>query len=245
VRGYQIIRAHLSSKVNIVTAPSKFTLERIMDSGLFAAAQTKVIANTHGWSDDDLNSIHSKVCTPSDGKIRFLYLGRLEVEKGIVELCDAFVQISSSHPSIQLDVAGWGTLDTELRKRFDTHPNIHFLGMVNGKTKEEALSNTTIVIVPSLVDEVFGLVTIEALAFGKPVIASKKGGLPELIRQGETGWLVEPGDIQALSQQLEAVAKMDLLTLKKMSQLCMEDSYNFSMDRILTQYLDLYQYLLK
>lgn len=244
VRGYQIIRAHLSSRVNAVTAPSRFTLDRIVESGLFASAQARVIPNTHGWRDDELDTIHSRGCNSSDGNVRFLYIGRLEAEKGIKELCDIFVQLYASYPSIRLDIAGQGTLNKELRTRFDTHPGIRFLGVVSGKAKDDALCNTTVVVAPSLVEEVFGLVTIEAFAFGKPVIASNLGGLPELVRPGETGWLFSATDFNTLHQQMALVVRTNSLELERMSTLCWEYSYRFSMNKVIQEYEGLYNQLI-
>lgn len=245
VRGYQLIRARLSAGVTTVTSPSKFTLQRIQDSGLFPNAQGRVVANTHGWSKEELESFHKHPCVAGERKIRFLFLGRLEKEKGIRELCKAFLQAYELHKGMELEIAGWGSLEKELQKEYDGHPGIKFLGTIWDQSKRDALCNSTVVIVPSQVDEVFGLVTVEAYAFGKPVIATRVGGLPELVRHGETGWLVEPGDVDALARQLYTVATMDPLSLARMGQTCREYSFRFSMESVLKEYLDLYEGLLK
>lgn len=245
VRGYQLIRARLSEGISVVTAPSAFALKRITDSGLFPFAQPKIIANTHGWSQDELKSIYEGTTGFSGNEVRFLFLGRLEREKGIVELCEAFLRALDLHHSMQLDIAGWGLLESELREKYGKYPGINFLGEITGKAKEDALRNTTVVVVPSLVDEVFGIVTVEAFAFGKPVIASNVGGLPELVRQGETGWLVEAGDVRALAEQLQSVAKINPLLLAKISQNCREYSIEFSLEKVLREYLDTYNQLIE
>jgi glycosyltransferase involved in cell wall biosynthesis len=245
VRGYQLIRGRLSAGVSVVTAPSTFTLRRIIDSGLFPFAKSKVVVNTHGWSQDQLRSIHERTSSLSGNGVRFLFLGRLESEKGIVELCEAFSQAFDKHPSMILDIAGWGALDNYLRREYGNHPGINFLGTIDGKMKEDVLHQAAVVVVPSLVDEVFGLVTVEAFAFGKPVIATNVGGLPELVSHGETGWLIEAGNVQALVQHLELVAKINPVLLKKMSQNCKEYSYEFAVERVLNQYLDIYDQLIK
>jgi glycosyltransferase involved in cell wall biosynthesis len=244
VRGYQLLRARLSVGVSIVTAPSTFSLERITNSGLFPSAQAKVIANTHGWSQDELKSIHEGTTGFLGNRVRFLFLGRLEKEKGIVELCEAFLWAVNLHLSIRLDIAGWGTLESQLREKYGKYPSINFLGVLAGRAKEEELRNASVIIVPSLVDEVFGLVAIEAFAFGKPVIASNVGGLPELVKPGETGWLVEAGDVQGLAEQIQSVAQMDPSLLAKMSRNCMEYSIEFSLEKILKEYLDAYNQLI-
>jgi glycosyltransferase involved in cell wall biosynthesis len=245
VRGYQSIRARLSHGVSMMTAPSQFTLRRITDSGLFPTARRRVIANTHGWSEQELQSIQADKDTFSSHAIRFLFLGRLETEKGICELCEAFRRAFGVEQNIELVIAGWGTLESQLHQRYGGHPGIRFLGKVDGESKTEALRNATVVVVPSLVEEVFGIVTIEAYAFGKPVIASNVGGLPELVRQDETGWLVEPGNVDALAQRMLSVTKIAPSALAKMSQACKEYSYQFSMEKITAEYLELYEQLLK
>jgi glycosyltransferase involved in cell wall biosynthesis len=239
------MRRRLSAGVSVVTAPSILTLRRIKNSGLFPSAHSKVIANTHGWSQSDLKSIREGADGfLGNGLLRFLYLGRLEREKGIVELCEAFLQAFARFPSMQLDIAGWGTQELELRDKYGKSPAINFLGAVAGKAKQDALRNATVVVVPSLVDEVFGLVTVEAFAFGKPVIASNVGGLPELVRQGETGWLVEAGQVRDLAEQLYSVAKMEPLLLAKMSRNCKEYSIEFTLEKVLSEYLDTYNELI-
>jgi glycosyltransferase involved in cell wall biosynthesis len=245
LRGYQLIRARLSRGVSIVTAPSRFSLERIIDSGLFPGARSRVVMNTHGFSQPELISLQKVVSAPSDDQFRFLYLSRLEREKGIIELCEAFLRIFALDRAVRLDIAGWGTLEAELRMKYGDHSGIRFLGAVSGRPKEEALNRAAVVMVPSLWEEVFGIVTIEAYAFGKPVIASNVGGLPELVRQDETGWLVEPGDVDALAQRMLSVTKTAPSALAKMSQACKEYSYQFSMEKITAEYLELYEQLLK
>jgi glycosyltransferase involved in cell wall biosynthesis len=236
VRGYQLIRSRLSSAVTLVSAPSKFTLERIIGSGLFPSAKPIVIPNTHGWNNDELQRIHSKRCAAPDTEVRFLYLGRLESEKGIGWLCEVFSDLCASHLSIHLDIAGSGTLDKSLREKYRNLERIHFRGMVEGRLKEELLCKATAVIVPSLVEESFGLVTIEAFAFGKPVIASKIGGLPELVIPEETGWLVEPRDPNSLKRALELVIKITPALLSKMAAHCKELSRKFTTDKIINEY---------
>jgi len=245
VRGYQLIRSRLSNGISMMTAPSQFTLRRIRDSGLFPRARQSVIANTHGWSEQELQSIHDDKPTFPAYPIRFLFLGRLETEKGICELCEAFRRAFDADQKIELAIAGWGSLEAELHQRYGGHPGIRFLGRVDGESKMEALRNATIVVVPSMVEEVFGIVTIEAYAFGKPIIASNVGGLPELVRQDETGWLVEPGDVNALAQRMLSVSKLQPPALAEMSRVCQELSYEFSMEKIVAEYLELYEQLLK
>lgn len=242
VRGYQLIRSKLSSGVSVVTAPSHHTLSRIKDSSLFPNARARVIANTHGWSLSDLRSIGKNYRNLVHQEFHFLFMGRLEKEKGIIELCDAFQRAfaPASYREVYLDVAGGGTLETELKSRFGDNSHIRFCGPLYGERKLDALHRATVVVVPSLVEEVFGLTVIEAFAFGKPVIASNIGGLPELIRHGETGWLVAAGNVEILADQMHIVVSMDKSALTKMHRNCFQISEEFIIEKMLADYLTEY-----
>jgi glycosyltransferase involved in cell wall biosynthesis len=245
IRGYQLIRARLSRGVSFVAAPSAFTLKRIQDSGLFRSAQSEVIVNTHGWSQIELESIQQRAIRPADEVIRFLFLGRLEPEKGIIELCKAFISAFEQNPLLCLDIAGWGSLDAGLRHDYASCAGIRFLGHLSQQTKMDALNRADMVVVPSLVEEVFGLAVIEAFAFGRPVIASNLGGLPELVRDGETGWTVEAGNISALASLLLQVAKIPPLERAARSNICRKYSFEFSLEKVLARYQQVYRQLIK
>lgn len=245
VRGYQLIRAWLSAGVTVVTAPSAHALQRVTESGLFPRARCEVVPNTHGWRSDELNTIVERVDPQPGGRTNLLFLGRLEKEKGIVELCEAFLQAFDRQPSIRLDIAGWGTMEAELRKAYGHHTAINFLGVINAQMKNEVLSRATAMVVPSLVEEVFGLVAVEAYAFGVPVIASNTGGLASLIRHGETGWQVAPGDVQTLAERITSVAGLDPARWAGMSRTCREYAREFTMEMISNRFLEIYDEMLK
>ena len=80
---------------------------------------------------------------------------------------------------------------------------MRFLGFVS--PVQTAIENAAIVVVPSL-GEGFGMVALEAMERSRPVVASAVGGLPEIVADGETGLVVEPGDAEALADALVALA---------------------------------------
>jgi glycosyltransferase involved in cell wall biosynthesis len=115
-----------------------------------------------------------------------LFAGRLSAEKGIRELVAAT-------GGLPLVVAGDGPLRDEVPRA---------RGMLSRDELEPLLAGAAIVVVPSR-REGFGLAAAEAMAHGKPVVASAVGGLPDLVVDGETGLLVPPGDVEALRAALE------------------------------------------
>jgi glycosyltransferase involved in cell wall biosynthesis len=240
---YQTVRRFHTREISWVTAPSRYTLEAVLERGVFANARTRVIPNPYTWNSAELltrQQTHVIQKKARGSSLFFLFLGRLEPEKGIRELLAAFSNVSKKYPNLCLWVAGWGTLEDELRRNWGNHPAIKFLGRVQGKQKEKLLEEMDVMVVPSTWPEVFGIVSVEALAFGKPVIASNTGGLPEIIVEGQTGWLFEPGNIQALQDRLECVVLHPQM-LDEMSQACYEASKKYAVDMVTREYLKLYE----
>jgi glycosyltransferase involved in cell wall biosynthesis len=139
-------------------------------------------------------------------------------------------------------VAGWGSLGQTLRQRYSAANNIHFHGALFGERKEKLMREVDVLIVPSLWPEVFGIVVAEAYAFGKPVLASRIGGLPESVRQGETGYLFSPGNGPELTTLLH-----DLVSnperIRGLTDLCFAEAERYSREEIFSQYLALYEML--
>ncbi len=124
----------------------------------------------------------------------FFFAGRLEPIKGVEDLVDAF----DGPDGPDLVIAGAGTLDAALRARAQGHPRVHFLGRVPTEQLAPYYRHALASLVPSKGFETFGMVAIEALAQGTPVIARRIGPLPELIEQ--TGG----GDTFATEDELRA-----------------------------------------
>lgn len=234
---YQAARAHFSRGVTVVTAPSEYTLTTVIKSGLFPAARQVVIPNTHGWNSTELDAIRQNAVQADP--LHLLYLGRLEPEKGLRELCSAFCSVVPRFPGLHLTIAGWGTLEKELRQSYGSHPNIAFAGKVFGAEKARLLSRISAMIVPSTWAEPSGMVVMEAYAYGKPVIASRIGGLTELITDGKTGWLVEPGNSEALAGAIEAAAQ-NPSHLRLMSSACFDAAKTYTIEEMINQFENIY-----
>ncbi len=143
------------------------------------------------------NGIDPNECRPSwrdDGYA--LYLGRLSREKGVETLLRAH---RSLDPSIPLKIAGTGPLEEALRSRY---PDVDFLGHRSGKELNDLIANATFVVVPSECYENCSMVVLESMAFGKPVIGTRIGGIPEQIEDGKTGLLFQRGDVNELKEQM-------------------------------------------
>jgi len=132
----------------------------------------------------------------------FLYAGRLAPEKGIRTLLLAAERL----PDVALHIAGDGELREEVAARAARLPRVTLHGHLAqdevARLQREALA----VVVPSEWYENLPLAIIEAFAAGKPAVAAAIGGIPELVRDGETGLLFPPGDAAALARVLARAA---------------------------------------
>lgn len=122
-----------------------------------------------------------------------LYSGRLSPEKGVASLLEAH---ASDRGRWRVVVAGTGPLMADLRSRF---PLAEFKGHLEGDSLRQQISEASVVVVPSECQENCPLSVLEAMAYSKPVVASRIGGIPEIVRHGETGLLVRPKSPQDLS----------------------------------------------
>jgi glycosyltransferase involved in cell wall biosynthesis len=128
--------------------------------------------------------------------------GRLELIKGLRYLLDAISILAPDFPDLRLEIAGDGSLQETLKQqchRLGLSGMVSFLGW--REDLPSVMAGWDIFVFPSL-DEGFGIAALEAMAAGLPVIASEVGGLCELVRNGETGWLVPPASPVDLAQRL-------------------------------------------
>lgn len=143
----------------------------------------------------------------STGPERVVYFGRLSEEKGLKVLLDA-AKMARTTP---FTVVGRGPLEAELRSRAGELglKNIEFKGFLKGEDLWSVVASAKAVVVPTLSYENYPLSVLEAQALGTVVIASAIGGLPEQIVDGQTGFLVPPGDAVELAKAVERVMEMD------------------------------------
>ena len=138
---------------------------------------------------------------PLEGPPLAAYAGRLSREKGIETLLAAFARVRQRLPGAELAIAGAGPLEAVLRAR-GTGGGVRFLGHLPRPEMEAAFGRAWVQAVPSLWHEPFGNVSTEAMMRGTPVIASDVGGQSDIVRDGRTGYLVPPGDVEALADRL-------------------------------------------
>lgn len=151
------------------------------------------------------------------GPPTFLFAGVLTPLKGLPELVEAFGAVAGEHPEARLHLAG-EALDSarkeeleEAVQRRGLEESVEFLGHISPEALAGHMAEATCLVLPSR-SEGYGRVIVEAMATGTPVIATRVGGIPELIEHGKTGYLVEPRAPRELADRmLEIVADPERL----------------------------------
>ncbi|NMC51692.1 glycosyltransferase family 4 protein [Candidatus Kuenenbacteria bacterium] len=139
----------------------------------------------------------------SPDKVTFLYIGQIESHKGILFLIQTLNELLVT--SYELLILGSGSQLESAKDLAKSNSQIKFLGYQPKEKIQEYLKQADYTIVPSLCYEASPTVIFESLAVGVPVIASNLGGIPELIRVGEKGYLFEPGNKKQLLEIIEDI----------------------------------------
>jgi glycosyltransferase involved in cell wall biosynthesis len=142
---------------------------------------------------------------PPDGYV--LFIGRLSPEKGVAQLLQAWRLVRSG--GARLVIAGTGPEEGALRVQAKHLPSVEFRGFVPSERHAELWAGAKLLVAPSIWDEPFGLVVLEAWAHGRPVLTSDRGAFPEIV--GQAGLTCPPDDPQALAAQLDRLLSSNRL----------------------------------
>jgi glycogen(starch) synthase len=187
-----------SRRVDLVIGISHHVLQTHVAGGYFPRAHAVAINNARSYERNDVAHLpHS-----TSGPLRIGYIGRLHQSKGVEVLLDAVLTLPPGDWTLRLagrpvDPAYGANLAT----RYD-RPEIEFCGHV---APDEFYRSIDVLVVPSNWHEPLGMVVVESLGFGIPVIGARGGGIPEILGEGGPGWLFEPGNVEELSAILRTL----------------------------------------
>lgn len=149
---------------------------------------------------------------PANATPVLLYLSNITRLKGIFVFLDALKILAEAGLDFEAQLAGAPSDPQTMRQFLETceqrvlKPRVRYLGIVVGDAKDRLFRDADIFIMPTLF-EAFGLVAVEAMAYSLPVVASNEGSLPDIIRNGETGLIVEKGNPAALAAAIEKLLR--------------------------------------
>lgn len=229
---------YVISKIkNIITVSphAKEILEKRSDSNIY------VISNGIVLIDLEKSSLNNKI-QPSS----ILFFGVLRREKGIDLLLQAMTKIIEKIPKVHLYIAGAGSQEGILKKLtndLNIKDYVTFLGFIPEEEKPSIYYSADLYVLPSRYENE-PITILEAMSFGKAIVASKIYGIPYLIDDGITGLLFECGDINDLAEKI-IVLMTDKNLNKKMGYAGLQKAKEFTWDKICTQTIAIYQKLYK
>lgn len=239
-------KAH-SNQIQGVIGISQFILDQHLAAGYFSNATPKVIFNpVDGVSGISENTTSCRSGTQVNSgdhgkrKLKIGFLGRLHESKGL----EPVLQQLRSFPDgiCDFDIAGYGAPEyvAHLKLLAQDLP-VRFLGKVDAN---EFLPTLDLLVVPSLWNEPFGRVTVEAFSFGVPVIGSRNGGTAELITEGKTGMFFDPLVPNSLQNAVQRFIDNDEL-LEQMKMNVLEEARSFTPEKIAESHLQFYKQLIE
>jgi len=180
---------HIYDKIDLYISPSRFLQAKVQEMGLRGeVAYLSNCVDISGFTpafEWEENSI--------------VYVGRLSHEKGVETLINGVKTI----PDVRLKIIGDGSLKRELEEKIRTEHigNVQFLGYRTGDDLHDEIKKAMFLVIPSECYENNPRTVIEAFALGKPAVGARIGGIPELVRDWETGLTYVSGDAEDLRQK--------------------------------------------
>jgi glycogen(starch) synthase len=189
--GGESVAGRLLGTAARIACCSQAVLDSVRAFSTAMAAKAGVIGNA-------LPAVRAAPTPASLEAPQLLFVGRLVAEKGLAQLVECLPPLFARFPHARLIVAGDGPLRGELEAQVAAAalgPFVRFVGAVAPESVGELIAAASVVVAPSRV-EGFGLVALEAAMLGRPVVATRAGGLPEVVEHGRTGLLADVGDMR-------------------------------------------------
>ncbi len=224
-------RRDLSRLVDTVVSVSDRTLAVHREAGVFEKGGTaRVIRNPPPSADAG-----APVAELENRPIVFGFLGRVSIEKGSLLLAKAFRDVPRDRGRLVFA----GHADEAIRNQIAEaagSADVEFLGFVK---PEQFFGKIDVMVLPSLWEEPSPMTVGEAFAYARPVVGTRRGGIPELLSDERTGWLFEPGH-ESLSALLKQICENAIVVVEK-SQYLNSQSNRRTFDDLVSEYVEVYE----
>ncbi len=177
-----------------------------------------------------------------DGKVNILFVGRAEPRKGLLTLAQAYARLKRRHPEVRLIVASSGPQIPVVRAhlRAERVGDVLFAGRVDDDTKLRFYKTADVFCAPSTGRESFGIVLLEAMAAGLPIVASDIHGYKNVVQRNTSALLVEPKNADALAEALERLV-VDADLRRRMGEAGVARASDYDWAHVTRQVADLYE----
>lgn len=223
-----------TKKIDFIITPSEFYREKMIEDGI-PENKIKALHNFVELKDYDLEVSDEEYA---------LYFGRLSKEKGILNLINAFTKLKEG----KLYIAGEGpekeTIE-KIIKENNLEDRIKLLGFLNADQMKDTIRKCKFVIVPSIWYENCPYSVMETLAIGKPVIGANIGGIPELVKNEQSGFTYKYDDIDELANKMETLFNNEDLVSKYGVNAKKQANELYGKDMYYKNIMNIYEKLLK
>ena len=226
IHNFFSITFSFTAHANDIFAPRDFEigLDKLVDTSRVIVTETdyaeQFLRERFPERADRIHRIYNGLNLAEFGRTDFsptplliVAIGRLIAKKGFADLIRACGFLADRGKLFQCEIIGEGPLEDELRARIEQlnlQDRVALSGAKPQREVRQRLAAASVFVLPSVVDAEGGMdnlptVIMEAMATGLPVISTDIGGIPEMVVQNETGFLVRPGDAEALAGAIEKV----------------------------------------
>jgi len=234
------------NSADVIIATTKSYAEK---SPFLRGYMDKIVVIPNGINIDEVSTplnrqeSREKLDLPTDQQI-ILFFGSLVEYKGPDVLLKAFKLVKKEFSSVKLIFAGRGHMISQLKtmtKQMDLEEDVIFTGFVEDGDKPAYYKSADIFCLPSTtMAESFGIVNLEAMAAGIPIVSSNMGGIPDVVKHGENGLLAKPYDVKMVAENLIKLLKDDEMR-KEMGEKGLKMIKNYSWDKITIETEKLYK----
>ncbi|MGB9936889.1 MAG: glycosyltransferase family 4 protein [Methanobacterium sp.] len=224
----------IKDKVDWFVAPSQFLIDTLRLDGFFTNVKTSKIPLGVELHNERINKEYDT--------IDILFAGSLSKHKGVPILIEAFKRLNNEN--IRLHILGKGKDESEFKKMAESDKRIIFHGFVNGEKLENFYKNANISILPSICYDNSPMMIYESLVNSTPVIGSKIGGIPELIKDNYNGFLFNSENIDELENILKKLVENQSL-LKELEKNAFQSAKKYSIEKHIQELEKIYIELIK
>lgn len=214
--------------IDAFVCPSQFLADKMIEFGV----NKDKLHTIHNFIKDEYQDISF------EKKDYGIYFGRLSIQKGIGTL----IKVMKQTPEINYVIAGGGELEDEIKNL--NLPNVDFVGFKSGNELMKLIGSAAFSILPTEWYENCPMSVLESLMLGTPVVATSIGGVPELIKHGEDGFLYTPADANGLKFFVKQINENKDLLLK-MSKNAKEKSKNYELSKYQDEFMKVVNKVLK
>ncbi len=176
------------------------------------------------------------------GTKTILYVGRLEKRKGVEYLIKAFAELVKENPKTHLLIGGKGNLEARLKQtvEFSSIPNVEFLGYISDQEKIKLMRHADLICAPAMFGESFGIVLVEAMAVGTPLIAGRNNGYASVLKGFGRISLVDAPAITDFSDRLNLLLSEESL-IRLWKRWAAHEIRQYDWRRVVGQYEQVYR----